>query len=93
VGVNQFQVNEEMTLERLKVDPAIEVGQRTRLKALRENREQRIVEQLLGRLKAAAQGTENLMPLFIESVENDITLGEICNTLRGVWGEYVAEGF
>ena len=35
---------------------------------------------------------ENLMSLFIECVENDVTLGEICNTLRGVWGEYVAEG-
>lgn len=37
---------------------------------------------------------ENLMPLFIECVENDITLGEICNTLRGVWGDakHVAEG-
>lgn len=33
------------------------------------------------------------MPLFIECVENDVTLGGICNTLRGVWGEYVAEGF
>lgn len=33
------------------------------------------------------------MPLFIECVENGITLGEICNTPRGVWGEYVAEGF
>jgi methylmalonyl-CoA mutase, N-terminal domain len=46
-------------------------------------------------LKAAASGTPsaNLMPLFIECVENDITLGEICNTLRVVWGEYVAEGF
>ena len=42
---------------------------------------------------AAAKGTENLMPLFIERVENEISLGEICNTLRGVWGEYVAEGF
>lgn len=39
------------------------------------------------------KGTDNLMPLFIECVENDITLGEICNTLRSVWGEYVAEGF
>ena len=48
---------------------------------------------LLEKLKAAASGTENLMPLFIECVENDITLGEICNTLRVVWGEYVAEGF
>ena len=52
-----------------------------------------MVDQLLGRLVNAAKGTENLMPLFIECVENDITLGEICNTLRGVWGEYVAEGF
>ena len=93
VGVNQFQVNEEMTLERLKVDPAIELGQRERLKKLRESRDQRVVVELLGKLVDAAKGTENLMPLFIECVENDITLGEICNTLRGVWGEYVAEGF
>jgi len=34
---------------------------------------------------------ENLMPPRIECVENDITLGELCNTLRGVWGEYIAE--
>ncbi len=93
VGVNQFQVNEEMTLERLKVDPAIELGQRERLKKLRENRDQSVVGELLGKLVDAAKGTQNLMPLFIECVENDITLGEICNTLRGVWGEYVAEGF
>jgi methylmalonyl-CoA mutase N-terminal domain/subunit len=93
VGVNQFQVKEDMTLERLKVDPAIELGQRERLKALRENRDQRVVDELLGKLTAAARGAENLMPLFIESVENDITLGEICNALREVWGEYVAEGF
>ena len=51
------------------------------------------MDELLGKLRAAALGTENLMPLFIESVENDITLGEICNTLRAVWGEHVAEGF
>ncbi len=93
VGVNQFQVEEEMTLERLKVDPAIEMAARERLKKLRETRDQRLVEELLGKLKVAASGAENLMPLFIECVENDITLGEICNTLRGVWGEYVAEGF
>jgi methylmalonyl-CoA mutase N-terminal domain/subunit len=93
VGVNQVTVEEERTLERLSVDPAIEAAARERLKALRESRDQRVVEQLIGKLKAAAGGTENLMPLFIESVENDITLGEICNTLREVWGEYVAEGF
>ena len=63
------------------------------LKKLRENRDQGTVDQLLGKLVEAAKGDENLMPLFIECVENNITLGEICNTLRGVWGEYVAEGF
>jgi methylmalonyl-CoA mutase, N-terminal domain len=93
VGVNQFQVKEDMTLERLRVDPAIEMGQRERLKKLRENRDQRVASELLEKLTNAAKGTENVMPLFIECVENDITLGEICNTLREVWGEYVAEGF
>jgi methylmalonyl-CoA mutase, N-terminal domain len=93
VGVNQFKVEEELTLERLKVDPTIELGQKAKLKELRESRDQRVVEDLLEKLKAAASGTENLMPLFIECVENDITLGEICNTLRVVWGEYAAEGF
>ena len=93
VGVNQFQVEEEMTLERLMVDPAIEEAARERLKVLRETRDQTRVEELLEKLKSAATGTENLMPIIIECVENDITLGEICNTLRVVWGEYVAEGF
>jgi methylmalonyl-CoA mutase N-terminal domain/subunit len=93
VGMNQFKVQEELTLERLKVDPAIELGQKAKLRELRETRDQRLVEDLLEKLKAAASGTENLMPLFIECVESHITLGEICNTLRVVWGEYVAEGF
>ena len=93
VGVNQFKVQEELTLERLKVDPAIELGQKAKLRELRETRDQRLVDELLEKLKIAAMGTENLMPLFIECVENDVTLGEICNTLRVVWGEYVAEGF
>lgn len=93
VGVNQFTVDEEITLERLKVDQSIELGQREKLKKLRESRNREAIDRLRGRLVEAAKGTENLMPLFIECVENDMTLGEICNTLRGVWGEYVAEGF
>jgi len=56
-------------------------------------RNQESVHQLLGRLVEAAKSAANLMPLFIDCVENDITLGEICNALRVVWGEYVAEGF
>jgi methylmalonyl-CoA mutase, N-terminal domain len=95
VGVNAFEVKEERSLERLSVDPAIEIAQKAKLKELRESRDQRVVEELLGKLQAAASGTPsaNLMPLFIECVENDITLGEICNALRIIWGEYVAEGF
>ena len=82
-----------MTLERLKVDPAIEAAARDRLKKLRETRDSLKTGQLLNKLRSASQSNENLMPLFIECVENDITLGEICNALRDIWGEYVAEGF
>src|SRR5690349_18243876 len=52
VGVNQFKVNEELTLERLKVDPAIELGQKAKLKELREKRDQRLVDQLFDKLNA-----------------------------------------
>jgi len=93
VGLNQFQVEEKTTLERLRVDPAIEKGQKAKLRELREKRDQKFVDQYLGKLASAARGNENLMPLFIESVENNVTLGEICNMRRGEWGEYVAQGF
>jgi methylmalonyl-CoA mutase N-terminal domain/subunit len=88
VGVNAYQVDEELELERLEVDPAIEQAQRKRLAALREGRNADRVAELLGRLASAAKGSDNLMPLFIECVENQITLGEICGVLRDVWGEY-----
>ena len=93
VGVNQFQVDEEMTLERLQVDPAIELEQKARLKTLRARRDPLKTSRLIEMLKTCASGTENLMPVLIECVENDLSLGEICNALRSVWGEFVAEGF
>jgi methylmalonyl-CoA mutase, N-terminal domain len=88
VGLNAFQMKEKMELERLKVDPAIEEGQRKRLERLRYTRDNQKVSALLGYLAQAAETTENLMPLFIECVEKDITLGEICGVLRKTWGEY-----
>lgn len=88
VGVNAFQAKEELELESLSVDPAIEHNQRLRLAALRTGRDRQKVYELLGQLETAAQGKDNLMPLLIACVENDITLGEICGTLRRVWGEY-----
>jgi methylmalonyl-CoA mutase N-terminal domain/subunit len=88
VGVNRFQIEEKMELERLSVDPAIEQDQRRRLAHLRQKRDGEQASALLSRLEVAARTTENLMPLFIESVENDLTLGEICGVLRRAWGEY-----
>jgi methylmalonyl-CoA mutase N-terminal domain/subunit len=46
------------------------------------------VAALRARLAANAQNEKNLMPVIIDSVENDVTLGEMCDTLRQVWGEY-----
>ena len=93
VGVNKFRVEEEIDIERLSVDPTIEASQRAKLKAIRERRDDAKVAELRTKIEKAARGTENLMSIFIEAVENDMTLGEIANTLRSVWGEYVAEGF
>jgi len=88
VGMNAYQVEESLELERLQVDPRIEAEQRDRLSALRANRDQSKVAELLTSLEKAARGDDNLMPIFIECVENQITLGEVCNVLRQVWGEY-----
>ncbi len=88
VGVNQFQVDEDIELESLKVDPGVEAQQKARLTALRENRDAAKVSELLGHLEAAAKSEEALMPLLITCAENDITLGEMCGVLRKVWGEY-----
>jgi methylmalonyl-CoA mutase N-terminal domain/subunit len=93
VGVNQFQTKEEITLERQVIDLAIEAEARVRLATLREKRDKPKVAELRGRLVSAAKGSENLMPLFVECVENNVTLGEVCNTLRDAWGEYVAPVF
>jgi methylmalonyl-CoA mutase N-terminal domain/subunit len=88
VGVNAFQVDDHPEMERLKVDPAIEEAQRAHLAALRERRDAAKTSALLDRLAVAARGSQNLMPLFIELVENDVSLGEICGVLRRLWGEY-----
>ncbi len=88
VGLNAFQVEENLQLERLKVDPEIEAGQRQRLQALRQRRDNGRASELLTQVESAARGNDNLVPLFITCVENDLTLGEICGVLRSVWGEY-----
>jgi methylmalonyl-CoA mutase N-terminal domain/subunit len=88
VGVNEFQTDAAASVERLRVDPAIEAQARERLAALRARRDPAQVAALRQRLAAAAAGRDNLMPIFVNCVENDLTVGEICHTLRQVWGEY-----
>ncbi len=88
VGVNAFEVDEKMELERLAVDPSIEANQIKRLAALRERRDAGKVSELLTQLEQSAKSEVNLMPLFIECVEHELTLGEINGVLRQVWGEY-----
>jgi methylmalonyl-CoA mutase N-terminal domain/subunit len=93
VGVNQYQVEEQVTLDQLRVDPAIEAAARKRLADMRSTRDGARAAELLSWLETAARGTDNLMPLFVECVEHEVTLGEMCNALRGLWGEYVAQAF
>jgi methylmalonyl-CoA mutase N-terminal domain/subunit len=88
VGVNAFQGDDPIDLERLKVDPSIELNQKARLADLRKGRNDQKVSEMLTVLEKTARSSENLMPVLVECVENDITLGEICGLLRKVWGEY-----
>jgi methylmalonyl-CoA mutase N-terminal domain/subunit len=90
VGVNAYQMEEEVAdMERLVVNPAVEEKQRAQLAALRAQRDEGQTSTLLSRIEAAARTKdEPLMPLFIDAVEADCTLGEICGVLRQVWGEH-----
>ncbi len=88
VGVNACASEEPLRLKPLRVDPAIEAGQRQRLQSLRAQRDASAVEARLAAIQEGAQGSHNLMPRFIEAVEAGATLGEICDRLRQVWGEF-----
>jgi len=88
VGVNSFQIDEHLELEQLSVNPAIEQQQRARLADLRSRRDATRAQELMQQLESAAVGSENLMPLLVNCVENYVTLGEICGILRKTWGEY-----
>lgn len=88
VGVNRFEEGAGQRIEQLRVDPAIEAAQRDHLQGLRDRRDQARVNDLLAELGEAAGTEANLMPIFIRCVEADVTLGEICERLRDIWGEY-----
>ncbi|UCF73141.1 MAG: methylmalonyl-CoA mutase family protein [Deltaproteobacteria bacterium] len=90
VGVNRFQVEEESAKDLLRVDPTVRLSQMERLKALRLERDNGRVKAILSELRRAAEGNENLMPLILDAVRAYATLGETCDALRDVFGEYQA---
>ena len=88
VGVNRFRVSEEEPYEPLRVDPAIEAEQAARLGRLRAERDQAAVDAALAALRVAAEGTANVLYPMRDALRAMATVGEVCDTLRGVWGLY-----
>ncbi|MFQ5577936.1 MAG: methylmalonyl-CoA mutase [Anaerolineae bacterium] len=88
VGVNKFRVPPTGTPKIMRVDQAVQTAQIEALAALRAKRDSQAVQSALQALSAAAQSTGNLMPAILSAVEAYATTGEICRTLRRVWGEY-----
>ncbi len=89
VGVNRYQLEVEQPVEILKIDPALERGQVERVQALRARRDSAAAEAALAELKraAAAEGV-NLMPLLVDASRAYVTMGEMCDALREVWGTW-----
>jgi methylmalonyl-CoA mutase N-terminal domain/subunit len=88
VGVNRFHVDEEVSPELLRMSPEVLERQLARLSGVRRDRDGDAVERALARLRRAAGGSENLMPHILEAVKTYATIGEICDTLRSVFGVY-----
>jgi len=88
VGLNAFQQEEKGSQPLFKIDDSIRKDQMEKLATLRANRDNEAVKKLLTDLHESAVNGKNIMPVTISAVENYVTLGEIANTLRKVYGEY-----
>jgi len=88
VGVNEFQIKEEPPKGLLKVDPEVERCQLEKLRELKKTRDNQKAKANLDALERTAQTETNLMPYILDCVKSYVTLGEICNVLRSVFGEY-----
>ena len=88
VGVNDYKTDERLSIPILRMDKKGEQRQINRLKKLRKDRNQSKFDRNLKRLRKAAEGDENLMPYILDCVHSYATLGETCDVLREVFGEY-----
>ncbi|ELZ71818.1 methylmalonyl-CoA mutase [Haloferax sp. Atlit-10N] len=88
VGVNEYQVDEEPTVEVQEVAEEDESKQVESLESRKDDRDEAAVEAALEDIRAAANGDENLLPLIVTAVKAYATVGEICGVLREEFGEY-----
>ncbi|MFP4459695.1 MAG: methylmalonyl-CoA mutase [Candidatus Zixiibacteriota bacterium] len=89
VGVNKYKIDDEPQPELLRVDPIIQKTQMDKLAEVKNERDNEKAQELLDKLEKAALDTEvNLMPYIVDAVQAYASIGEICNKLRGVFGEY-----
>jgi methylmalonyl-CoA mutase N-terminal domain/subunit len=89
VGLNEYAIEgEECPVELLRIDSKVERGQIARLQKVKRERDNRKVKEALEKLHYTAEKDENLMPTIIEAVKAYVTLGEINEVLREVYGEY-----
>jgi methylmalonyl-CoA mutase N-terminal domain/subunit len=88
VGMNKFQVKENEHLDLLKIDIRVQEDQIKFLNKIKSERDNSKVDQKLAALKLAALGENNLMPYILDAVKSYASVGEICNTMRAVYGEY-----
>lgn len=88
VGVNKFTSEAETPIELLKIDENVEKDQIRKLKEVKESRDNALVKQHLKAIADAARGTDNLMPFILDAVRAYASIGEICDSLRSVFGEY-----
>ena len=87
VGVNRYELEEDTSVEILRIDPALEQKQIDRVQALRARRDSAAAEGAMTALKqAAARDDVNLMPLIVDASRAYVTMGEMCDALREVWG-------
>ena len=88
VGVNKFVEDTPEVPDILRVDPESERQQLARLKEFKANRDQELVERRLEEVRAAAEGTDNLLPVLREALQDRCSMGEVCGAMRDVFGEY-----
>jgi methylmalonyl-CoA mutase N-terminal domain/subunit len=88
VGVNKFQTEEPPHTGLLRIDQKVQIEQVAFLKSVKSGRNQVEVNAKLQALKTAAQGDANLMPYIVDAVKVYASIGEICNVMREVFGEY-----